>query len=191
MDKFINKPIFILGNPRSGTTLLRLMLNNHPNIVIPPECGFIEWLYPKYKNWDILDDNSKVKSFLKDLAKTKKFETWHLDLEFISKYLSKYNPSTYQELCGLVYYSFGVENRKTDIIRWGDKNNYYITRLDVISQIYPNAQYILMVRDGRDVSASYKDLTKLETTSIYKPNLPNKIEDIAIEWIQKIGRAHV
>ena len=33
-------PFFIIGNPRSGTTLLRLMVNAHPKATVPPECGF-------------------------------------------------------------------------------------------------------------------------------------------------------
>ena len=42
-------PFFILGNPRSGTTLLRLMLNNHPSVAVPMECGFAVWLHDSYK----------------------------------------------------------------------------------------------------------------------------------------------
>jgi len=38
-------PIFIVGSPRSGTTLLRLMLNQHPRIAIPPESLFLPQLY--------------------------------------------------------------------------------------------------------------------------------------------------
>ena len=37
----IEPPVFVIGNPRSGTTLLRLMLTGHPGIAIPPEGGFL------------------------------------------------------------------------------------------------------------------------------------------------------
>ena len=46
---------FILGNPRSGTTLLRLMLNSHPKLGVPPECGMIQWWNEKYKNKNLQD----------------------------------------------------------------------------------------------------------------------------------------
>ena len=37
-------PIYIVGTPRSGTTLLRLLLINHPDIAIPDETNIMEWL---------------------------------------------------------------------------------------------------------------------------------------------------
>ena len=49
MDHFRTEdPVFILANPRSGSTLFRLMLAAHPSIVIPPESEFIVKLYPKF-----------------------------------------------------------------------------------------------------------------------------------------------
>ena len=48
------KELFIIGNPRSGTSLLRLMLTCHPEIVIPPESHFFLWLEEKYgENFNI------------------------------------------------------------------------------------------------------------------------------------------
>ncbi|NQU34666.1 MAG: sulfotransferase [Bacteroidetes bacterium] len=39
---------FVVGRPRSGTTLLRTLFDAHPNVSFPPECQFIINLYPKY-----------------------------------------------------------------------------------------------------------------------------------------------
>lgn len=50
-DNIDREPVFIIGSPRSGTTLLRLMMNSHPRIVVPPECGFAVWWYEKYQHW--------------------------------------------------------------------------------------------------------------------------------------------
>ncbi len=44
----LNRPIIVLGNPRSGTTMFRLMLTAHSEICIPPECGFFQWYYPDF-----------------------------------------------------------------------------------------------------------------------------------------------
>ncbi|MDE2234040.1 MAG: sulfotransferase, partial [Gammaproteobacteria bacterium] len=47
------EPFFVIGSPRSGTTLLRLILTSHPQIVVPPECGFVTWLYPTFGEWGL------------------------------------------------------------------------------------------------------------------------------------------
>jgi hypothetical protein len=57
------KQVFIIGNPRSGTSLLRIMLNSHSSMVVPPECGFIQWWYQKYKDWP---SNYTINDFVKN-----------------------------------------------------------------------------------------------------------------------------
>ena len=45
---------FILGRPRSGTTLLRTLFDAHPNVATPVECAFIinmRQKYAKVTNW--------------------------------------------------------------------------------------------------------------------------------------------
>ena len=67
-----DEPIFVLGGPRSGTTMLRLMISAHHSICIPPECGFALWLHEKYKDWN---KSQGYTQFLEDLLASKKFET--------------------------------------------------------------------------------------------------------------------
>ena len=51
MSNISSIPIFfVVGRPRSGTTLLRMLFDAHPDVTFPPECQFIVNLYPKYKN---------------------------------------------------------------------------------------------------------------------------------------------
>ena len=44
MSNLSEMPIFIVGNPRSGTTLLRYMISSHPRLHIPSETGFLPYL---------------------------------------------------------------------------------------------------------------------------------------------------
>jgi Sulfotransferase family len=180
-----NNPIFILGNPRSGTTLLRLMLNAHPEICIPPECGFIEWWYDKYCNWktDFNNNDEKLKSFIVDVLSSKKMETWNLNETIVKEIIKKENPSNYAELCACVYFTFSLHQNKK-IKYWGDKNNYYIHKLPLMKKLYPSAKFIFIIRDGRDVAVSYRNVEQIETASEYKPKLPQQIEAISKEWVQ-------
>jgi len=70
MKNFI--PLFILGNPRSGSSLFRIMLSLHPDICIPSECGFIQWWYNKCRDLSLKETKTKVKEYITDLATSKK-----------------------------------------------------------------------------------------------------------------------
>ena len=176
-------PLFIIGNPRSGTSLFRIMLTCHPEICIPPECGFIQWWHKKYQYWSEQDSINKslVKNYINDLKSSKKIETWNLNYNSLEELIYTYRPSQYSELCYLVYIQYMyISNKNAKII--GDKNNYYVHYLDILESIFSNANYIFIVRDGRDVACSYKRVNQIQTPSLYKPKLANSIDDIAIEW---------
>ncbi|WP_346856191.1 sulfotransferase [uncultured Draconibacterium sp.] len=181
------KPIFIIGNPRSGTTLLRLILNAHSKFVIPPEAGFAFWLYSQYKNFRYRD----LDTFLDDMKSTKKINNWNLDWIELRKFLFKKQPNKYGELINDIY-SFYGDSKGMKIKRWGDKNNFYLNHIEDIKEVFPCVQFIHIVRDGRNVACSYKKLNKKQIQSADAPNLPDKIESIASEWksnIQKIKKS--
>lgn len=174
---------FILGNPRSGTSLLRLMLNSHPEIAAPPECGFLQWWHDKYKSWN--EDSGRsakdIREFVDDLLTSRKVETWELNRDELAGFLLNQCPASYGELGALVYeYWARRSDRNPQAIV--DKNNYYIRHLSELSAIWPDARFIHLVRDGRDVACSYKDVAKLESNSPYKPVLPESVDEIAREW---------
>jgi len=190
MVESMNSPVFIIGSPRSGTTLLRLMLTSHRNIVIPPECGFAVWWYEKYKNWgkSTKANDLRYRDFLRDLLKSKKIETWHIDEKDLLKFLREREPSSYSELVSCVYEWYGLSNGKS-LKRWGDKNNFYIHHILTIKKIFPNACFVHIIRDGRDVACSYKELHERKIDSPYAPKLPHTIEKIAEEWKINIEEA--
>lgn len=176
------KKIFILGNPRSGTSLFRLMLNTHSQIVAPPECGFMQWWFTKYKEVDFGSKNeAAIDEFINDFKTSKKIETWELNYQQLKADILKKKPRDYGKLCELVYLNFAKKkNKKPKVII--DKNNYYLHHLYELQTIWPDAKFILLVRDGRDVMCSYKALKNIATNSPYKPNLPFMLEEIAEEW---------
>lgn len=176
-------PLFIIGNPRSGTTLLRLMLTNHRNIVIPPECGFAVWLYDKYKS--VSFSGSILDRFVTDLSNARKIETWNLDYTKLSNYLNAAKLISYSEAVGKVYEFYGHATGKT-FSRWGDKNNFYLHHIDTIRDMYPSALFVHIVRDGRDVACSYLNLHRSNIKSKYAPQLPSTVNSIAMEWFANI-----
>lgn len=177
------KKAFILGNPRSGTSLLRLMLNAHPLIVSPPESGFLQWWYQKYKHWTSEDSRSvsSVEQYVVDLLSSKKMETWNLEKGELINLITKDCPPNYDKLSESAYKLYAIKNGVNPSVIV-DKNNYYINHLTDLNQIWPEAYYIYIIRDGRDVACSYIDLADVRSDSPYKPSLSQEIESIAREW---------
>lgn len=179
------RSFFILGNPRSGTSLLRAMLNNHNKISIAPECGFIQWWNEKYGDWNAEDstDEDRISAYLKDLSSSRKIETWDLNFEYLHDLIYEIQPENYRELSQTVQLQYALKYDKSPEI-FGDKNNYYIKHLAGIKSIFSQAKFLGIIRDGRDVACSYLKLNNLETDSPYKPDLPSSIKEIASEWVK-------
>lgn len=186
----LDSPLFILGSPRSGTTLLRLLLTSHPNLLIPPECGFILWNANKFQNWNINDSNnpSRVKDLVDSILKSKKMDTWGISQEKLIRNISG-KCLNYGDVCIAVLQTYAVKVGKKFTI-WGDKNNYYIHHVGKILELFPKARFIHIVRDGRDVACSYREVMQLDTESPYKPQLPVAIDDIAEEWSSNVNAIH-
>lgn len=188
-DNKFKDPLFIIGNPRSGTTLLRLILTSHSKILVPPECGFIIWLHTKYANWRRSDNNNPVilKTFLDELLASKKFDTWMLDRNSLEAHIALHQPECYAQLCKIVYGAYGMSISKSFDI-WGDKNNFHINHLDELIEIYQKAKFLHIVRDGRDVACSYREVMKEKSKSPYAPKLVTGISDIATEWLNNVEK---
>lgn len=177
----LTNPVFVIGNPRSGTSLFRLLLTSHSRMVIPPECGFIVWLHKDFKHWSAGDIKTELDMFLDKLSDCKKFDTWEIDLSKLKSFLQERNPEDYSELCAYVYLYYSSRFSK-DIAVWGDKNNFHINCLNELLTIYPEAKFIHLVRDGRDVYCSYLEVMEKGAKSPYAPVLSTDVNTVANEW---------
>jgi len=163
-------PIFILGNRRSGTTMLRLMLTSHPNIAVPPEGGFLVRLGWKYGNKEFCSSESILK-LIDDLFKVDNTEDWQLDRDALTVHLEKLIPCNFSTIISAIYQEY-IRQKFPGKVRWGDKTTWYLDYLPMINLYYPDAQFIHLIRDGRDVAASFKAV----------PHLPSNVEQSAMEW---------
>src|SRR5690606_23427220 len=103
------EPFFIIANPRSGSSLLRIICESHSQLSVSPESGFMEWWYEKYQTWQIIDSLNigRVAAFVADLFSSRKFETWNMDAEELMEIIQVELPKNYAELIALIYISFG------------------------------------------------------------------------------------
>lgn len=163
----------ILGNPRSGTTLLRLMLSAHSKVIVPPEAGFAVWLYESWQG------EFTCSLYVEKLLQTKKIESWNINKKELLAFLNNNNVNDLKEAILYTYKYYG-SLAGAEVI--GDKNNFYLNHVNTLKVINPNMSYIHIIRDGRDVACSYLELMKKNYTSEYAPKLTTKISEIANEW---------
>lgn len=184
------RPIFVVGNPRSGTTLLRLMLTCHRNIMVVPESGFSIWLADAYADWRWSADRL-VDGFLPDVFRCRKIDTWGMDPAGLGEFICERRPDRYADLAACVYVYYGLAAGRT-FTRWGDKNGFYVSCVPQIRRVFPECLLIHIVRDGRDVACSYRDIARRNLTGPYAPRLHTDIRAIATEWrdnLQSVRRA--
>lgn len=179
------QPVIIVGNSRSGTTLLRLILTCHPNICIPPEGPFIVFLEPKYGQINYFDDVT-IESFVDDLLRVTKMEEWNLNRDRLIQHLKNGPRNSFFAVVDGIYreYMNTIGQVKK---RWGDKSGSYTTsRLGSIKRSLPHAFLLHIVRDGRDVACSYRALQGIKGK--YAPRLPTDPLEIAYIWKKNVNR---
>lgn len=149
-----DRPIFVVGCPRSGTTMVQLMLHAHPRIAIPPETRFLLTAYRKraeFGDLSIADNRRKLARFI--TGKGMSFGDLGLDrAATVAEIVA--GPPTLGSAMGIVFRAYA---RRFDKPRWGDKRPAYLLNLDVVLRMFPDAQIIHIIRDGRDCVASMKE----------------------------------
>ena len=149
---------FVVGRPRSGTTLLRTLFDAHPNVIVPPECQLIVNLYPKYgkiKNWS----RKKLIEFHKDLQTQWRFDLWPMDRKRLYKSLMACEGEyTYGTLCKVVYHEYHSIFKHGVLLALGDKNPGYAIYTSRLKKIFPEAKFIHIIRDYRDNFVSIRNV---------------------------------
>ena len=169
MHNFDQLPnFFIVGSQRSGTTLLRLMLNTHSQIGIPEEGGFLSPYLKKslYHNIKTLRDKEK-RIFLNYIKNDLQFKKWDCDID---ESVLFNNDITCKQAIGSIYWSFCQKHGNCIC---GDKTPKFIRKLPVLTKAYPSSKFIYIVRDGRDTFLSLKNKNHHSAKSI---------EIAAFEW---------
>lgn len=149
-------PFFIIGSGRSGNTLLRAVLSAHQDIAIPPESyvlGSVAKTFQKIRYEDWLEVS---KTILSVFDKYPQFHTWRTDLKKLYPLMNSLRKTDrgLDKLIDSIYLQY-INQNKPLAKRWGDKTPLNVFHLWWIDQVFPNAQYIHIIRDGRDVVNSY------------------------------------
>lgn len=144
----------IVGAPRSGTTLLRLMLDAHPALAIPPETGFF-MLDLNLAGSSERDRREFFEAIVGFPADAPAWQDFHIPKEQFWSRLSRIEPFTASEGYRAFYRLYAERFGKS---RWGDKAPLHSFYMDRIEQALPEAHFIHLIRDGRDVCLSLRPM---------------------------------
>jgi hypothetical protein len=136
---------FVVGSARSGTTLLRMILNAHSEIAVPPESRFVVELWNGRSEVD-------VESFLGALARHPRWNTWGLPIETVRRELEGARRVPYRAAIEAAYRAYARVRHKT---KFGDKTPRYIEQIPLLARLFPRARFVHQIRDGRNVALSY------------------------------------
>jgi Sulfotransferase family len=161
---------FVVGMNRSGTTLLRMMLDAHPQLTIPPETHFVPALIKACRQRGATPEDA--------LAAMKSAREWgdfgFSDEEMLGRLrATKLTPGAAVR----TFYETYMEQQGKP--RWGEKTPTYVQRMPLIQGALPEARFVHVIRDGRDVALSVLDRTVRDLTAA----------DVARRWRKKIGKA--
>jgi len=151
-------PLFIVGMPRSGTTLLKRLLCAHPNIRMPRgESSVIPWYSGKMQKFGNLSDIRDFKKFYDHITRSMFFQANKKNIIPLDVwYSSAGNFSCRNIFEALLFYYTGKQN-KGDGIVWGDKSPVYMIHMPALKQIFPDARFVHIIRDVRDHALSVRN----------------------------------
>ena len=150
-----NQPFFIIGSKRGGTTLLRLMLNKHDALTVPPESHFILPLVKRFNQLLQPLTQQELEEAKSIVVNHPRFDTWKMNSAEVDDII-KQLPQPYY-LAGFIDALFRYKIKDYNKERWGEKTPEYIDIIPQLNSLFPESKFIALVRDGRDVAISLKD----------------------------------
>ncbi|ADG87367.1 sulfotransferase family protein [Thermobispora bispora] len=181
-----DRPIFVIGCPRSGTTMLQLMLHSHPRIAVPPETRFVVPAYfsrRMYGDMRLAENRRRLATWIAT-GKNTKFRELGLDAdEFVRA--AMLGPGSFGSVIGMAFQCYAERFGKP---RWGDKRPSYYRHVEMLLRMFPDAQFVHLIRDGRDCVASLKEMPWYRPDAIYAAANWAESIDFAKRYARKLPK---
>lgn len=147
------RPFFIVSAPRSGSTLLRLILDAHPRLAVPPPGWLFDMVYPYLFSYGDLKEAQNLLALAEDILQTPTVRKWPLELTPEALARAAREP-TFAGVYEALHVAYAAREGKA---RWGEKTPRNSFWMDEIRALFPDAQFIHIVRDGRDQAIDISD----------------------------------
>ena len=162
---------FVVGLTRSGTTLLRMMLDAHHDLTIPPETHFVPDLIKAAR------DGGDAEAMLAAMTSNRTWGDFGIGED---EMLARLNAVGRGDAAAAVRAFFDAYAERQGKSRWGDKTPAYMLSVQRIGRALPESRFVHLIRDGRDVALSQRARALNEQ--------PPPAEQAA-RWVKRIRKA--
>jgi len=147
----VNPPFFVVGFQRSGTTLLRVMLDNHPDVAVPLDTtGLWSRMESELARFGDLNSPEGASRLVRDLLAEERIRLWEVPLT-VENVLTARRWLGYPGIIDACYLAYARLKGKQN---WGDKDPGNMLRIPTLLRWFPEARFLHIIRDGRDACLS-------------------------------------
>jgi hypothetical protein len=172
--------LFIVGCARSGTTLVHRIVDAHPHITITPE---MHWITRQFQSPNAL----VIPEVVSGLTRHKRFAQFGIPREEFEGLLGPGEAIPYPTFLGRL---FGLYGRINDKPLVGNKTPAYVRSIPTLHALWPEARFVHIIRDGRDVCLSVLNWKKAERTAgRYASWEEDPVSTTALWWERKVRKA--
>lgn len=160
MSSLLDRPVIVLGAPRSGSTLLFSILSSHPELwsaYREPEAIFAERLHPSRHGWDrgnALDRADLTGELCAELRRAYYDRSHNVQALLPAWRTPIYRNARLERLRGLFAEWVVSPLLKPDRIRIADKNPKHCFRVPFLAELFPDATFVFLLREPRANIAS-------------------------------------
>lgn len=169
-------PLLVLGVSRSGTTMLRVVLDRSPGLAIPDESFFVPLLARRHRR------TVDVARFLDDVSRIPSIAGWGLGVDDVAPRLRPGLDAG--QAIAAIFEAYAARHGKP---RWGDKTPMYMRHLPLLDRLFPDAQYVHLIRDGRDAATSFRQMPTGTYTRTWAH--PRTAAEFACLWRTEVAAA--
>lgn len=162
---------FIVGSARSGTTLIREMLDTHPRLAVPPESHFLVPIARERARYES-DGGVDVDALSADLRAHERFRRFRLKPEQLREALDP-APATLADAIRRIYAAYAAKKGKE---RYADKTPHYVMHVKLLAGLLPESKWVHVLRDGRNAALSIMEW----------PLGPNKLDEALLMWRRRV-----
>ncbi len=194
-------PIFVVGTPRSGTTLTARILGSHPGIFMPGETHFMEDIYARRQELGELEDPEARRRIVERLRTLYGRFNEPADQERVERLIAEDDlegaldaARSYREVFEIF---MGRQMAAQGRRRWGNQVPRDLFELHRLFNFFPDARVLVCIRDLRDFMVSYRDKWKTRTgweadrlKKLYHPVLTSLLWRSSVNALEEVRQRY-